>query len=54
MDHDGDGDVDSADLAAFTDCLGGVNRLPVATQADCSGMCITAFDSDGDFDSRPG
>jgi spore germination protein YaaH len=50
MDHDGDGDVDSADLAAFTDCLGGVNRLPVATQADCSGMCITAFDSDGDFD----
>jgi len=49
-DFDGDGDTDLADLSAFLDCMEGPNATPRPTRTTCAGLCLEAFDADGDFD----
>lgn len=46
FDHDGDNDVDGADLAAFTDCYAGSNGTYTADDA----CAISDVDQDGDVD----
>jgi spore germination protein YaaH len=49
-DYNGDGTVNAADLAGFLDCMAGANATPQPVSATCAGVCLQAFDADGDFD----
>jgi hypothetical protein len=53
-DFDGDGDLDLADHAAFTSCLGGPSQPASPGDGACQATCERVFDSDldGDVDLR--
>jgi spore germination protein YaaH len=49
-DYDADGVVDLDDFAALRDCLAGPDLPPAPAKSTCGGVCLEAFDADGDGD----